>query len=82
MEPGSGIVYTTDKAWFDHFRPTPRTTVVDEVNFWRPTAKLGFRALKPGEPLFFRLKKPYEVVAGFGFFAAHVQMTVQAQERH
>lgn len=62
----------TDKAWFDFLRGRSSDGVVDEVNFWLPKAQRPmFRAL-PGEPILFRLKKPFYAVAGFGFFAHFV----------
>ena len=70
-------VANTDERWFSHFRPSDQITKVDEVNFWRPTAQTEFRALSPGEPLFFRLKEPYSAIAGFGFFAISSLMSVQ-----
>lgn len=70
-------VANTDERWFLHFRPSDQLTEVDEVNFWRPTAQAEFRALSPGEPLFFRLKEPHNAIAGFGFFAISSLMTVQ-----
>jgi putative restriction endonuclease len=42
---------------------------VEEVNFWRPGSESSFKALQPGEPFFFKLKAPRNVIAGFGFFA-------------
>ena len=71
------VVANTDERWFVHFRPTDQITEVDEVNFWRPAAQGEFRALRPGEPFFFRLKEPYNAIAGFGFFAISSRMTVQ-----
>lgn len=59
-----GYVAPTDRAWFAFLsdrRPS-------EVNFWRPSAT-GFSALRPGEPLFFKLKAPLNVVGGLGWFA-------------
>jgi putative restriction endonuclease len=64
-----GIVHTTDERWFSYFRPSDEITLVDEVNFWRPSAQSAFRALREGEPFFFRLKAPVNAIAGFGFFA-------------
>jgi len=71
-----GVVFNTDHAWFGHFRPTDGFTVVDEVNFWRPQAQNRFRALSTGEPLFFRLKHPIGAIAGFGFFALEIFLSV------
>jgi putative restriction endonuclease len=44
---------------------------VDEINFWRAGTETGFRALQPGEPIFFRLKSPRNAIGGFGFFALY-----------
>ncbi len=63
------VVAPTDYRWFSHFRPRDERTSVDEVNFWRPSAQTAFRALAPNQPFFFRLKAPYNAIAGFGFFA-------------
>jgi putative restriction endonuclease len=71
------VVFNTDERWFSHFRPDDRITEVDEVNFWRPAAQSEFRRLQPGEPIFFRLKKPYNAIAGFGFFAVSSLMTIE-----
>ena len=71
------VVANTDERWFSHFRPNDQITEIDEVNFWRPTAQAEFRALSPGEPVFFRLKEPHNAIAGFGFFAISSLMTIQ-----
>ena len=73
----TAVVANTDKRWFDHFRPNDQLTSIDEVNFWRPSAQSQFRALKPGNPFFFRLKAPYNAIAGFGFFAVSARMSVE-----
>jgi len=70
------VVANTDPRWFEHFRPSDQLRVVDEVNFWRPSAQSQFRALQPGEPLFFRLKSPTNAVAGFGYLAVAMSMSV------
>jgi putative restriction endonuclease len=49
---------------------------VEEINFWRPSAEVGFRALQPGEPLLFRVKSPYNAIAGFGYFAHYSALPV------
>lgn len=63
------VVAPTDSRWFDYLRSVAEGGRLDEVNFWRPLAQVGFNALKPGEPFFFRLKHPINAVAGYGFFA-------------
>lgn len=59
------FVGITDSNWFQlHASKEP----VDEVNFWLPSAKIGFRALKPGEPFLFKLHSPRNFIVGGGFF--------------
>jgi putative restriction endonuclease len=62
----NGYIATTDFDWFTFLR----SKRPDEVNFWQPSGR-GFRALEPGEPLFFKLKSPHNAIAGFGLFARH-----------
>ncbi len=69
-----GFVASTDYEWFTFLRSI--APPVDEVNFWRPGADAGFRALRPGEPLFFKLKVPYNAIGGFGFFAHYSRLPV------
>lgn len=54
----------TDNGWFDylsHQQP-------DEVNFWQPSGKAPFVGLEPGAPFLFKLKRPFNHVAGGGYF--------------
>jgi len=62
-----GYVGNTDISWFRFLRDRQ----ADEVNFWQPSGGRAFRAVKPGAPFFFKLKKPFNAVGGFGFFAHH-----------
>lgn len=71
------VVAPTDQRWFSYFRERYGSGPVDEVNFWRPAAQDGFRALKPGQPFFFRLKAPHNAIAGFGFFAVWSRIPIQ-----
>lgn len=57
-------VANTDYEWYEFFLARPE---IDEVNFWRPGGA-NFLALAPGQPLLFRLKAPYNAIAGAGFF--------------
>lgn len=41
---------------------------MDEVNFWQPHGSVAFRAIRPGDPFFFKLRAPLKAIAGFGFF--------------
>jgi putative restriction endonuclease len=66
LEP---FVANTDQRWFEFLRSASVGGVVDEVNFWSPMAQRPMRQMQPGEPMFFRLKRPRYAVAGYGFFA-------------
>jgi putative restriction endonuclease len=63
-----GFVGNTDFDWFAFLKARQP---IDEVNFWQPSGGDAFRALEPGEPFLFRLKKPHYAIAGFGLFARH-----------
>lgn len=63
------FIANTDRAWFDYLSGRSVAGVVDEVNFWLPKATSPMKAMSPGEPIFFRLKKPDYAIAGYGFFA-------------
>ncbi len=65
MDPVQGYIGLTDPDWYSYLSAQPR---VDEVNFWRPHGGRIFRALKFGEPFFFKLRAPHKGIAGFGFF--------------
>jgi hypothetical protein len=63
------FIANTDREWFDFLASRAVGGRVDEVNFWLPKATTPMKAMLPGEPVFFRLKKPYYAIAGYGFFA-------------
>ena len=63
-----GFVANTDFDWVTFLAARQP---LEEVNFWQPSGGDAFRALEPGEPFFFRLKKPHYAIAGFGLFARH-----------
>lgn len=63
-----GFVANTDFDWFTFLAARQP---LEEVNFWQPSGGDAFRALLPGEPFFFRLKKPHYAIGGFGLFARH-----------
>ncbi len=67
-----GFVAPTDHGWYQFFLSR---SSVDEVNFWRPGG-LGFHALQPGEPFFFKLKAPHVGIGGFGLFARFARLPV------
>ena len=65
MDVERGYIGLTDPDWYMFLAGCPR---VDEVNFWQPHASQAFRALRPNDPFFFKLRAPYKAIAGFGFF--------------
>ena len=56
----------TDLSWYRFLSAQPG---IEEVNFWQPGGSSQFRALQLGELFLFKLKKPYNHIAGGGFFA-------------
>ena len=72
--PVRGFVANTDYDWFTWLRAIEPP--IDEVNFWKPGSGTNFGALVPGEPLFFKLKAPYNAIAGFGYFAHFSRLPV------
>lgn len=69
-------VGVTDGNWYRFLADRPTLT---EANFWRPSGGMRFRALKPGEPFFFKTHHedkrvvrhgPYNRVVGGGLFDA------------
>lgn len=61
----NGFIAHTDRAWWNFHRARGAG---EEVNFFRPRGG-RFHALAPGEPFFFRLKRPVNKIAGYGLFA-------------
>lgn len=65
MNAVNGYIGLTDPDWYSFLSALSR---VDEVNFWQPHGGRNFRALRQGEPFFFKLRAPHKAIAGFGFF--------------
>lgn len=63
-------VGTTDNAWFKHLK----SIRADEVNFWQPSAKAPFVNAPKGMPFLFKLKRPYNHIAGGGYFVTYTQL--------
>ncbi|MGH8647442.1 MAG: HNH endonuclease [Gammaproteobacteria bacterium] len=59
-------VAVTDKEWYEQLR---RAGELDEVNFWQPSAGVGFKALSPGELFLFKLHSPDNFIVGGGIFS-------------
>jgi putative restriction endonuclease len=64
----NGWIANTDLDWYRFLAARPE---FDEVNFWQPSGRRSFRAIRAGEPFFFKLKAPHNAIAGFGLFAKH-----------
>lgn len=60
------FVGITDEDWYEHLRSR---SDLQEVNFWQPSGKTHFRALRPGGLFLFKLHSPNNFVVGGGIFA-------------
>lgn len=69
-----GYIANTDYNWYLFLS---RQSALEEVNFWRPSAKSAFRATQQGTPFFFKLKKPYYKIAGFGYFEYYTHLPLR-----
>lgn len=65
-------VAVTDNAWFKYLAAKG----LDEVNFWQPSATPPFKGAPTGMPFLFKLKRPYNHVAGGGFFVTYSTLPV------
>ena len=62
-------IAVTDEDWFDFLAERAQQGKLDEVNFWSPSSTKPMKALRPGDPVFFRMKAPRDCIGGYGFFA-------------
>lgn len=60
-------IAVTDQGWFASLSQLAEGESLDEVNFWMPHARKGFKSIQPGAPIFFRLGAPIHRIAGYGF---------------
>lgn len=67
--PATPFIAQTDWSWFEFLTNRATSGRLDEANFWSPKSVRPFKKMRPGEPVFFRLKSPRDSIAGFGFFA-------------
>jgi putative restriction endonuclease len=58
------FVGVTHKPWFDYLAGL----APEEVNFWQPSGTGEFKALRPGDLFLFKLKAPWNAIAGGGVF--------------
>ncbi len=64
-----GFIANTDLDWHGLLLRRQRAGgPIEEANFWKTSERATFKALKPGEPLLFRLKSPVDRIGGVGFF--------------
>jgi putative restriction endonuclease len=66
-------VGVTDNNWFEFLS----NRGADEVNFWQPGGTAPFTNLPSGTPFLFKLKRPYNHIAGGGFFVKFVQLPLK-----
>ena len=57
----------TDNRWFEFLS----NQELDEINFWQPSAIPLFSSLAAGTPFLFKLKRPYNHIAGGAFFVKY-----------
>lgn len=62
----------TDNKWYDYLSRQG----FDEVNFWQPSAKPLFVNAPVGMPFLFKLKRPFNHIAGGGFFVTYSTLPV------
>lgn len=67
------FIAVTDYDWFRLHAGKER---LEEVNFWRPSPDIGFKALQPGEALLFKLHSPRNFIVGGGFFTKFLQLPI------
>ncbi|MGI8733969.1 MAG: HNH endonuclease [Pyrinomonadaceae bacterium] len=73
LNPLKLYVGITDYHWF-HLHASKQT--VEEVNFWRPSSRLGFNVLQWDEPFLFKLHAPNNFIVGGGFFTKFLRLPV------
>jgi putative restriction endonuclease len=66
------FIGVTDNKWYSFLKKEQP----EDVNFWQPGGKVKFRSLQPGEIFLFKLKSPYNAIAGIGFFSQHAFLTL------
>ncbi|MHB8191127.1 MAG: HNH endonuclease [Ferrimicrobium sp.] len=65
-------VGVTDNQWYESLAEQR----ADEVNFWRPTPQPPSNHLKLGTPFLFKLKSPFQHIAGGGYFVSYMPMPI------
>jgi len=65
-----GTIAITDYDWY---RTLFAMGGLDEVNFWLPSSRRGFRA-EHYSPFFFKLRHPHNAIVGFGLFDRYIPL--------
>ncbi|MBI1852333.1 MAG: HNH endonuclease [Planctomycetes bacterium] len=65
-----GTVAITDEGWY-RFLADHRD--LQEINFWQPSARRGFRA-DPFSPFLFKLRVPDNAICGYAYFAQYSRL--------
>lgn len=60
-------VGVTDPDWFSFHQKNGS----QELNFWQPKGPKVLRAINSGAPFLFKLRKPYNHIAGIAFYVTH-----------
>ncbi len=68
------VIGVTDNRWAAFLRDRPGIT---EANYWLPSGKSAFRALKPGEPFLFKTHWPENRLVGGWFYSGFGTFTVR-----
>jgi putative restriction endonuclease len=74
--PPSPFIAQTDWAWYSYLTDQSVAGRLDEANFWSPRSLVPMASLRPGSPVFLRLKKPRYAIAGYGFFAHFTKLSL------
>lgn len=70
MSELTGTIAITDQDWYEFLR---EQADLEEVNFWKPSARRKFRAPE-FSPFLFKLRAPHNAICGFGFFARYSRL--------
>jgi putative restriction endonuclease len=66
----TGTIAITDQGWYEFLYAHPE---IQEVNFWRPSARRSFHAPE-FSPFLFKLKSPFKSICGFGYYVTYSQL--------
>ena len=61
-----------DNSWYTYLS----TIEPEDINFWQPGGNTAFKVIEQGAPFLFKLRSPYNVIGGIGFFVSHTFLPV------